>query len=203
MMNWDSFVERLQQAQDTQQANVGLLLNPTFSRLPLPITRHDDPLFPFSKAIVDATRDLVCVYIFDLAAYMALGAAGVVALERSIRYAGSDSLTLLHAPFTGTGYSAMADATGFGVDAITVTRPEDVTHYLEKPPYAAFLMDYGGDDPDVPARGGVYCVGQEQLHLRNSVGDLLTTKVTDKDLLSVGKLDDYAERIREAVEAFA
>ncbi len=200
MRSWTDFVDELKRLQEEHQSQVGLLLNPRFERLPLPITRYDDPLFPYSKAVVNATRDLVCAYVFDLASYMSLGAAGVVALERSVRYAGRDVLTILHGPFAGQGYSAMADATGFGLDAITVSRTEDLPHYIAQPPYAAFLAQYEAVSHDVPTTGGVYDVAEGQLILRDGDGEGLHIRLTDEELLTVGKLDDYAERIRAAVE---
>lgn len=45
-----------------------MLLLPRLPKLLLPFQKHDDPFLPFSKAIIDAIRDLVCAYQFDLAA---------------------------------------------------------------------------------------------------------------------------------------
>ncbi len=201
MHNWTDFVERLQFLQEQNQTRLALLLNPQFEQLPLPITRHDDPFFPFSRAVVDTTKDLVCAYVFDLASYMAMGAAGVVALERAIRYARADAPTILHGAFSGQGYSRMADATGFGVDAITIARRQDLTFYLENPPHAAFFADYADIPAEVTTRGGVYYIQQKRMQLHHGTGEVIHMVVTDDDLLTVGKLDDYAEQIRAAVEA--
>ncbi|MCA9914947.1 MAG: hypothetical protein KC496_16450 [Anaerolineae bacterium] len=202
MASWNELIERFKNLQTKNRSKVALLLNPKFEHLPLPITRHDDPFYPFSREVVDATRDLVCAYVFDLASYMAMGAAGVVALERSIRYAGIDTPVILHGAFSGRGYSPMADATGFGVDAITVGLIQDVSFYLENPPYGAFFADYAGLETEVPVAGGIYRIRRGLIELRDPSGEILHLQVTRDDLLTVGKLDDYAEKIREAVENY-
>ena len=73
---WTDFVQRLTNARTRNQSDVVLMLNPRVDRLPLPIQRYDDPFFPFGKEIVRATHQSVCAYVFDLASYLALGAAG-------------------------------------------------------------------------------------------------------------------------------
>ena len=106
-----SFSVRLRAAQAARDSDLALMLSPRLAQMPLPMQRYDDPFLPFGKAIIDATRDLVCAYVFDLAAYLALGAAGAVALERTIAYAGTDdaTVTILHAPFVGAAYVDAAD----------------------------------------------------------------------------------------------
>lgn len=96
-----------------------LTINPTVERMPLPIRRYDDPFLPFGKAVINATRDLVCGYLFNFADYMALGAAGAVALERTIAYAGFDRLSIIHGPFANKEYVRLLDVAAFNADAIT------------------------------------------------------------------------------------
>src|SRR4051812_25649910 len=93
-------------------------MSPRLTKMPLPMQRYDDPFLPFGKAIIAATQDLVCAYVFDLAAYLAIGAAGAVALERTIAFVGENNLTVLHAWFADSGYISAAEA--FGVDAVTL-----------------------------------------------------------------------------------
>ena len=114
MRNWTEFLEKLSRLRAERKSDLALLLNPRLEHLPMSIARFDDPFLPYSKAIVGISQDLVVAYVFDFAAYLSLGAAGAVALERSIRFAG-DSVTILHAPFASDGYAAMADITGLGV----------------------------------------------------------------------------------------
>jgi orotidine-5'-phosphate decarboxylase len=44
-----------------------------------------DPLFDFNKAIIDATKDLVCAYKLNMAFYEWLK-KGIEALEKTIQY---------------------------------------------------------------------------------------------------------------------
>lgn len=167
-------------------------MKPVFDLLPLPITRFDDPFLPFSKEIISATGDIVAGYLFDFASYLAMGGAGVVALERAIAYVPDTCVAILHAPFTGTGYSAMASPTAFNLDAITVATQNDLTYYTENNPYMAFLT---GDSP-IPDRGGVYANG-ELAFKRDSVVRRLS--LTTDEILYTSKLDNFAQKIREGI----
>jgi hypothetical protein len=91
-----SFIEKLQAFRNVRQTDIGLFLAPRLSIMPLPIQRYDDPFFPFGWAIIDAPRDLVCMYMFDLGSYLMPGAASAIALERTIAYVASDAWTILH-----------------------------------------------------------------------------------------------------------
>lgn len=98
-------------------------LRPRLFEMPLPIQRYDDPFLPFSKAVIAATRDRAAGYIFDFAAYLALGGAGAIALERAIAYVigGSDAAAILHAPFSTGAYALAMGETAYAVDGVTVT----------------------------------------------------------------------------------
>jgi hypothetical protein len=65
-MTVPSFYDKLRAAQSQRESDLALLLAPKLAKMPLPIARYDDPFLPFGKAIIDATRDLVCAYVFDL-----------------------------------------------------------------------------------------------------------------------------------------
>ncbi len=82
--------------------------------------RHDDPFLPFGKAIIDATHDLCCAYVFDLAAYLSLGASGAIALERTIAYVPAPLIKILDGPFTRAEYVRVASESAFAVDAVTL-----------------------------------------------------------------------------------
>lgn len=104
------------------QGREGILyLSPRLLAMPLPIQRYDDPFLPFSKALIDATRGQIAGYCFDLAAYLALGGAGAVALERAIAYVvGAGDAALVHGPLTTEDYApAMSDA-AFAADGVTI-----------------------------------------------------------------------------------
>lgn len=195
-MVWHNFVERLTQLQQERQSDIALFLNPRPFLLPHPVQRYDDPYLPFGKAVINATRDLVCAYVFDLASYLGMGAAGAVALERTIAYA-QGTVTILHAPFVGQGYTAVADTTGFGVDAITLARTEDLPHYLSRPPYAAFVVSALAQLPD---EGGIFVEEQQRFMWRGLGDSPMQLRLTDDRILYGDGTDDFAAKIRAAVE---
>ena len=198
---WEVFVKRLVDRQVQFSTDLVLMLNPRLPALPLPIQRFDDPFFPFGKAVIDASADRVCGYVLDLASYLALGAAGARALERTIRYIGKDIPKILHGPFVGTGYSVMADEIAFGVDALTIIQPADLQHYLDNPPYAAFVVSNRPmDTVDAAERGGFFWTESKTFTLRGLDGGVLQLRMTGDDVLYAGKYDDFAARMRERLE---
>jgi orotidine-5'-phosphate decarboxylase len=78
----------------------------------------------FNKAIIDATRDLVCAYKPNLAFYEALGTEGLAILERTIKYVPGDIPVIGDAKRGDIGNTARAYARAlfsvFGFDAATV-----------------------------------------------------------------------------------
>lgn len=200
-MTWTDFVTRFEQLGKERNQYIILRLNPVFEQLPLPIQRFDDPFFPFGKEIIRATRDLVCGYMFDLSAYLAMGGAGGVALERTIRYVGRENVTILHGPFGNTNYGAMADITGFGVDAVTVTSSNLLTDYLNQPPFAAFTQ--AEDESRIPQEGGLYSLPKNRIKLHGLSGNVIDARITTDDILYAGRLEGFAQEVRHAVEELA
>ena len=190
---WHDFVQ-LTSTLTQEKSNALLHLNPSQTRLPLPVTRFDDPLLPFSRAIIEATQDLVAGYVFDLAAYLAWGAAGARALERSIAVVGVRSVRILHGPFFGTAYSPAADKTAFAVDAITLVRSEDMSHYVNNAPYAAFALDSS------PVSGGGYTADLRRFSVHSDGVSMVEMRCLGAEVMQRGMFDDYASQIRTAVE---
>jgi orotidine-5'-phosphate decarboxylase len=99
-------------------------LDPQPELMPLPAMRWDEPVLPFNKAIIDATVDLVCAYKPNLGFYLQWGAAGIIALERTIAYMPDDIPVILDCKAGDIGHTQAAWAAGlfdeWGVDAITV-----------------------------------------------------------------------------------
>ncbi|PKB73762.1 MAG: orotidine-5'-phosphate decarboxylase [SAR202 cluster bacterium Io17-Chloro-G7] len=71
---------RIEQASQATQSLVCVGLDPEPSRMPV------DDVFEFNRAIVDATRDLVCAYKPNAAFYEALGLPGMEAMARTVAY---------------------------------------------------------------------------------------------------------------------
>ena len=74
------FSARLEQASQATQSLVCVGLDPDPSRMPVA------DVFEFNRAIVDATRDLVCAYKPNGAFYEALGLPGLDAMARTVAY---------------------------------------------------------------------------------------------------------------------
>ncbi len=199
-----NFAGRLAAIQRKRQTTLALLMCPRLAQLPLPIQKYDDPFLPFGKAIIDETRDHVCAYVFDLAAYLALGAAGAVALERTIAYAGAahDTLTILHGPFASPDYVAAVGTVGFAVDAVTVTDEALLDPYTGAG-FGAFVVRSGEAPVIIPLPGdaGSYWPDAELFTLLSPSDHSLQIRLAGERTLYAGRGDDFAERARQALEA--
>ncbi|MDX1995199.1 MAG: hypothetical protein SF029_22645 [bacterium] len=197
------FVTRLTEIHGARPKSLALLLAPRLARLPLPIQVYDDPFLPYGKAIIKATRDVVSLYLFDLAAYLAVGAAGAVALERTIHYVRGDSMTVLHGPFALRGYAALLDEQAFGADAATVTDSQFIDAYLTREDKGVFVMRSGSPKvADAPRRVGVYWQEMNILSIVNPVGVPLNFEVLGETFLGQFMSEEFTVQIRAALEAY-
>lgn len=189
---WSYVFEQLKSHRERSQ--VVLQLNPRVLDLPLPIQRFDDPFFPFGKAIVNATKAHVGMYLFDLASYMAMGAVGIMALERTIRYVGNEVPTILHGAFSDSAFGIAVDKLSFGVDFITVTQEALVQEMLGAFPYGAIWWNASHPIPE----GGIWEVNKHLLTFTHN-NTTLTFKVADKSTITRGRGDDFGEVIQAEV----
>ncbi len=119
-----SYLEKLKtvQAQNNSWLCVGL--DPILERLRVDFRKWDEPILPYNRAIIDATADLVCAYKPNLGFYLQWGAAGVIALERTIAYIPRHIPIVLDCKTGDIGHTQAAWATGlfdeWQVDAVTV-----------------------------------------------------------------------------------
>jgi hypothetical protein len=141
------FSDLIAAAQDRTGSTLAVALAPTINKLPPEIQRYDDPFLPFGEAVIDATRDLACGYVFHLGAYLALGAAGAVALERTIAYVPVGAIKILHGPFANAEYVAAAFENGFGADAVTFvgSGERDALAYLQAEQHGIFVPAEAND----------------------------------------------------------
>lgn len=195
----NKLVEKLTKTSQLNQSQIIVCLNPSLAKLPLPIQRYDDPFLPFGKAVVNATKDLVCGYILDLASYLALGAAGAVSLERTARYISANHIPcIIHGPFSGHSYSLMCDQTAFGVDGLTLKVQGDLQYYLENPPYGALVVD---DRVDMNSSIPIYASSRSQVCVSGTDNKNIVLHVTDDNVLYSNRGDDFELIIRQRVEA--
>ncbi|RMG96149.1 MAG: orotidine-5'-phosphate decarboxylase [Chloroflexi bacterium] len=119
-----SYLEKLKAAQEKNQSWLCVGLDPQPERLPVQALKWDEPVLPFNKAIIDATADLVCAYKPNLGFYLQWGAAGIIALERTIAYIPDDIPVIVDCKTGDIGHTQAAWAVGlfdqWGVDAVTV-----------------------------------------------------------------------------------
>jgi hypothetical protein len=195
----DKFGEKLAQIQREKHTDTALLLAPRLAKLPYPIARFDDPFLPFAKAQIDATQSSVCAYVFELAAYLAIGAAGAVALERTLAYIPNHALKILHAPFASIHYAQAASDDAFNVDAVTVTDLQYMQAYLQIPHMGAFVV-IGGQSNNYAVAGNVYWIDEGLFTLVVGSKDFLQIRLAGEDVLYAGRGEDFAAQTRAAVE---
>jgi hypothetical protein len=135
------FVDKWRAASQLHESQLALGLAPRLNEMPAPMTRYDDPFLPFGRAIIRATADLCCAVVFDLAAYLAIGAAGAIALERTIPLVPEEMVTILHGPFSTGDYVAAAFEGAFNVDAVTLASGaiEVISGYVRDDTHGAFV----------------------------------------------------------------
>lgn len=189
-----SLAEKFTAIQKERNSDLILLLSPRLSRLPLPIQRYDDPFLPFGRAIIQATQDIVCGYMFDLAAYLALGAAGIIALERTLPYVDSNSIRILHGPFSGQDYVAAAFEGNFDLDAVTLVSENDLPAYTSEPWRGAFVVKYG--NTITYSDYAVYWQDSSLLTLP----DGSKMRLAGEFVLYAGRSDDFADQVRATLE---
>lgn len=118
------YLEKLHAAQQANNSWLCIGLDPQPELMPLDALKWDEPVLPFNRRIIDATADLVCAYKPNLGFYMQWGAAGVIALERTIAAIPAHIPVILDAKIGDISHTQAAWGRGlfdeWGVDAITV-----------------------------------------------------------------------------------
>ncbi|SRR5690554_1112416 len=143
-----TYLEKLKAAQEKNNSWLCVGLDPDPARLPLPTMQWDEPVLPFNKAIIDATADLVCAFKPNLGFYLQWGAAGVIALERTIAYIPDDIPVILDCKTGDIGHTQGAWGNGlfdqWQVDAVTVNPfvGEDAVQPMvgERPDKAVYVL---------------------------------------------------------------
>lgn len=191
------FLSKWRAAAEKNQSRLVIGLAPNVPDLPEPAYRYDDPFLPFSRAIIEATQDLACAYSFDLAAYLALGAAGAKALERSIPRVPSYIPTILHAPFARPEFARAAYQEAFSVDAVTLisAASDVVTPYIIKPKYGAFIAQSASIETPTPPNLGLY----NQTHFIIGGENYLWIS---REILYADGGANYAESARAAAQTY-
>jgi orotidine-5'-phosphate decarboxylase len=118
------FLDKLRAAQQRNRSYLCVGLDIVIANNALVQSTYDEPMLPFAREIIAATRDLVCAYKPNLAFFMAEGAAGMIALERIVRLIPDDIPIILDAKLGDIGNTAEAYARGvfeqYKADAVTI-----------------------------------------------------------------------------------
>jgi len=136
-----TFLSKLLAATRRQNSLLCVGLDPQPEMMPI------GNVFEFNRAIIDATRDLVCAYKPNLAFYEALGVDGLVTLKRTVEYIPEDIPIIGDAKRSDIGNTAAAYAKGlfvyFGFDAVTVNPYlgyDSVSPFLEYHDKGVFIL---------------------------------------------------------------
>jgi hypothetical protein len=174
----------------TQKSRLAIGIAPRLAMIPVEIARFDDPFLPFSRAIIEQTADLACAYVLDLGAYLSCGAAGAVALERTIASIPRHLPIILHGPFVSANFAEAAFRSNFAVDAVTLAdhQPELLQAYQA----GAFVLGQSGD----LAQNIGGCVGK---HL--SLGGQSAMWVTE-EIIFASLMADFPTQVRQAAEHY-
>jgi orotidine-5'-phosphate decarboxylase len=81
-----TFTEKLKTAVEYNKSLLCVGIDPDFNKLPDHIKIVEKPLFEFSKAIIDATAEVVCVYKPNSAFFESYGALGIEQLKETCDY---------------------------------------------------------------------------------------------------------------------
>ena len=153
-----SFAHRLLAASEAAQSLVCVGLDVDSARMPRAVLRQaqdERAVIDFNRAIVDATRDLVCAYKPNIAFYEALGIPGLRALEATvahIRDVAPDRVIIADAKRGDIGNTADAYASAlfelWGFDAVTVNPwggMDTVSAWLGRPEKGIFVWCRGSN----------------------------------------------------------
>lgn len=151
------FWGKLRKTQQARRTRVGLALPVRMDRMPAPMQLVDDPIFPFGRSIVEAVGEQVCAYAIPLMAFLAEGAAGMVAMERLMRYLPDSLPILLDVRWRDPGTAERCARAAFevwGADAVTVAPefPAEAAVALARPPGGAVFWWVGRAEDWGPAQ---------------------------------------------------
>jgi hypothetical protein len=174
----------------TQKSRLVIGIAPRLAMIPVEIARFDDPFLPFSRAIIEQTADLVCAYVLDLGAYLSCGAAGAVALERTIASIPRHLPIILHGPFVSANFVEAAFRSNFAVDAVTLA--DSRAELLQAYQTGAFVL---GQKEDLAQNIGAWAKN------RLSLGGQSAMWVTE-EIIFASLMADFPSQVRQAAERY-
>ena len=194
------FINKLERIRLQKNSDLALLIRPRLNSMPLPLKRHDDPFLPFAKEIISATQSMVVAFVLDLSAFLALGAAGAIALERTVNFAASDNVLILHGPFSSAHFAGITDEQAFPCDAVTLSDSQHIDSYLQRSDRSAFVINNRSvQHLDAPDNGGYLWVEAAALSTIGLTGEVITLRLFGDDVVYASSGEDYINRARETL----
>ncbi len=164
-----TFGERLAARMRERDSLVCVGLDPDPVRFPAPVRAIDDPeeaIVAFAAGIVEATADLACAFKPNLGFFLAHGASGIRALERTRALIPAEVPVILDAKIGDIGSTAAAYARGvfdeWDFDAVTLNPylgEDALAPFIDRPGRGAFILcktsnPGSGDLQDLPLVDG-------------------------------------------------
>jgi orotidine-5'-phosphate decarboxylase len=108
----------------TKKSYLCVGLDSDITKIPRHLLQHEDPVFEFNKAIIDATQDVCVSYKINTAFYEANGLLGWQSMEKTLNYIPKDIFTIADAKRGDIGNTSTQYAKAFfnamHFDSITV-----------------------------------------------------------------------------------
>lgn len=119
-MNRQTLIQQIR----TKKSYLCVGLDSDITKIPQHLLQHEDPVFEFNKAIIDATQDVCVSYKINTAFYEANGLQGWQSMEKTLNYIPKDIFTIADAKRGDIGNTSTQYAKAFfnamHFDSITV-----------------------------------------------------------------------------------
>lgn len=119
-MNRQTLIQQIR----TKKSYLCVGLDSDITKIPQHLLQHEDPVFEFNKAIIDATQDVCVSYKINTAFYEANGLKGWQSMEKTLNYIPKDIFTIADAKRGDIGNTSTQYAKAFfnamQFDSITV-----------------------------------------------------------------------------------
>jgi orotidine-5'-phosphate decarboxylase len=142
-----TFSQRLRDAQRSANSLLCIGLDTDLEKIPKHLFAYGEPMYEFNRALIDATRDLVCAYKLNLAFYEAAGEQGWLALHRTLAHIPDHLITIGDGKRGDIGNSAemyaqsLLDDDGFAACTVSPYMGEDsVRPFLKKSNRGVFVL---------------------------------------------------------------
>lgn len=190
-----TFIQKLERVIETNHTHIILRIRPILARMPAPVKVYDDPFLPFGKLIINATHDVVCGYIFDFPAYLTIGAAGIIALERTIAYVDRRLITIIDGQFSGVDYAHVLDEGTFNADAVILADDKYCSAYLTRPDKMAFVTTDRLPTADDPSGSAIFWRVVDELTIMGA-NQRIRLKIVGDDVVYADGTYHFADTLR-------